>query len=85
MFLCILILITCVALQKNFKKNLPIGYLKRKSNNQPAKLGTNSPNPENFKFHNPMGPFYSDWLTSLHAQTTTKKQKTSLLCLLCLA
>ncbi len=60
-------------LQKNFKK--PTHRLLKKSNNQQAKFGTNLPNPENFKFPNPLGPFYSDWLTSLHAQTTTKKQK----------
>jgi hypothetical protein len=53
----------------------PTHRLFLKSNNQPVKLGTNLPNPENFKFPNPLGPFYSGWLTSLHAQTTTKKQK----------
>jgi hypothetical protein len=66
-------LITLCDLQKYFKNTYP--SVIKKSNKEPAKLGTNLPNPENFKFPNPLGPFYSDWLTSLHAQTTTKKKE----------
>jgi len=62
-------------LQKNFKK--PTHRLLKKSNNQQAKLGTNLPNPENFKFPNPLGPFYSDWLTHCMPKQQQKNRKST--------